>query len=280
MSPKSKSNQAATKIAIDPAVVLDVRNLEVVYNRVIRAVQGVSIRVPKGAIVGIVGINGAGKTTTMSAIAGFMSHDIAEISGGKIIFDGTDCTDLRPDVISRRGLALVPERDKIFVRMTTWENLVASINRRKGDVTIDTVFELFPRLAERRSVVAGYLSGGERQMLAISMAILSKPKLLLIDEFSLGLSPSMVEFLTGAVRKLRQRLQISILFVEQSAANAAQLADRLYVMEGGQILLEGLTDDVVRDPKFRNFHLGMAEEGTQRSYRSVQQFTKRARWFG
>ncbi len=261
--------------------VLEVRNLEVVYNRSVRAVHGISIVVPENSIVGIVGINGAGKTTTMSAIAGFMSRDLVEIAGGQVIFLGEDVTGKSPDAISRRGLALVPEREKVFVRMTTWENLVASARKtEKGGVTIDMVFELFPRLAERRSLVSGYLSGGERQMLAISMAILSSPKLLLIDEFSLGLSPSMVEFLTAAVIELRRRLKISILFVEQSAANAAQLADSLYVMESGHIVLEGPTREIEQNVNFRNFYLGMAGEAKQRSYRDVRQFTKRVRWFG
>lgn len=261
--------------------VLEVRNLEVVYNRSVRAVHGISIVVRENSIVGIVGINGAGKTTTVSAIAGFMSRDIVEIAGGQVIFLGQDVTGDNPDAISRRGLSLVPEREKVFVRMTTRENLVASARKaEKGSVTIDTVFELFPRLAERRNVVSGYLSGGERQMLAISMAILSSPKLLLIDEFSLGLSPSMVEFLTAAVIELRRRLKISILFVEQSAANAAQLADSLYVMESGHIVLEGPTREIEQDVNFRNFYLGMAGEAKQRSYRDVRQFTKRVRWFG
>jgi branched-chain amino acid transport system ATP-binding protein len=280
MSLATSEQQNRMAGAATAPLLLDVRNLEVVYNRVVRAVQGVSIKVSDGAIVGIVGINGAGKTTIMSAIAGFMSRDIVEIAGGQVIFAGSDCTGLSPDMISRRGMSMVPERDKVFVRMTTWENLVASATHAKGGVTIDTVFELFPRLAERRHVVAGYLSGGERQMLAISMAILSTPKLLLIDEFSLGLAPSMVEFLTTAVLELRRRLKISVLFVEQSAANATHLADSLYIMESGQILLEGPTGDVAKDPRFRNFYLGMADQKTQRSYRAVQQFTKRARWFG
>ena len=259
---------------------LEARNLEVAYNEVGRAVHGVSILVPENAIVGIVGMNGAGKTTTMLAIAGFMSHDSVEISGGEILFAGTDCTGARPDAISRLGLALVPEREKVFVRLTTWENLVASAGRGHASVTMASIFELFPRLAERRHTVAGYLSGGEQQMLAIAMAMLSNPKLLLIDELSLGLAPAMVDTIIAAVRELRQHFGLSVLFVEQSAANAVKLADWIYVMGNGRIVLEGPTAEVCNHSDFRNLYLGMSENTEQRSYRDVRRYQKRNRWFG
>ena len=185
------------------------------------------------------------------------------------MFLGQDCTNAKPDLISRRGLALVPEREKVFLRMSTWENLVAGSARQRDGVTFDAIFELFPRLAERRKVMSGYLSGGERQMLAIAMAMLSNPRLLLIDEFSLGLSPVIVESLIASVEAIRRQLNVACLFVEQSAAYATQLADTIYVMEGGRIVLQGPTRDVQSNLQFRSFYLGMDNEARQRSYRDV-----------
>ena len=259
--------------------ILEVQNLEVVYNGFARAVQGVSISVPPDKIVGIVGINGAGKTTTMSAIAGFMAREKVEITNGSVRFLGSEIRGLQPDVIAKRGLALVPEREKIFARMTTWENLVASSIGSKG-IAIDVVLDFFPRLAERRKVVAGYLSGGERQMLAIGMAILSNPRLLLIDEFSLGLSPAMVGVLSEKVLELQQKFGIAVLFVEQNATYAASLADILYVLENGRVALSGPTADIVSAPSFRSSYLALGADDQHRSFRSGGEITKRVRWFG
>jgi branched-chain amino acid transport system ATP-binding protein len=259
---------------------LEVNNLEVVYNGVARAVQGVSLRVPRRSIVGIVGINGAGKTTTMTAIAGFLSRDTVKIAGGSIIFDGVDCTGRRPDAVSALGLSLVPEREKAFLRMTVRENLLASSGSRQSDVTVDTILKIFPRLVEKQNTVSGYLSGGERQMLAISMAMLSNPRLLMIDEFSLGLAPAIVESLIESVKRLCRQFDLSVLFVEQSAANALALADMLYVMESGRITMEGAAGDMRTDPRFRSSYLGLGQSSERRSFREVRQFTKRVRWFG
>lgn len=259
---------------------LQVDNLEVMYNSGARAVQGVSLRVVPGQIVGIVGINGAGKTTLMSAIAGFLSEDTVRITGGSIVFKDVVCTHKRPDEVSSLGLALVPEREKAFLRMTVWENLLASETRHGGNVTHDTVMEIFPRLAQRRDTTAGYLSGGERQMLAISMAMLSNPKLLMIDEFSLGLAPAIIETLIESVKGICKRFDLSLLFVEQSAANALALADFIYVMDSGRFAMEGRSGDVRADPKFRDSYLGLGQNSERRSFREARAETGRPRWFG
>ena len=262
-----------------PAI-LEVHNLEVVYNRVARAVQGVSLAVQPKSIVGIVGINGAGKTTTLSALAGFISTDRVQMAGGRILVEGIDCTGEKPDAMSRRGLALVPEREKIFAKMRTHENLVASLTPKAGGITINDIYVLFPALVARRETIAGYLSGGERQMLATGMALLSHPKLLMIDEFSLGLAPILVQTVANAIREIRESMGLSILFVEQNATNAMDLADYLYVMEGGRFVFEGRPAEIRRNEDFRELYLGIGAGTEKRNYRDVRQYTKKRRWFG
>lgn len=260
---------------------LEVSNLEVVYNRTVRAVQGISIQVPEGGLVAIVGANGAGKSTTLAAIAGHLTTDDVQITNGHVVFAGRDSTRQPPHVMSRNGLALVPERAKIFSRLTTQENLHASGGGgRDGDDTLQTVFALFPKLKEILGRTAGYLSGGERQMLAIGMGLCNRPKLLLIDEFSLGLAPVLVEQLVGAVQRIREELGMTVLLVEQSAATAVQFADYIYVMENGRIVFEGESTKIVENEDFREFYLGILDDDVARSYRDVKQYEKKKRWFG
>lgn len=247
--------------------VLKVDDLAVTYNGGARAVQGVSLTVDRGEIVGIVGINGAGKTTLLSAIAGFLSGDIVRITGGHVTFENRQCTGMRPDAISALGLAMVPEREKVFFRMTVRENLLASELDRNKSVTQETIFEFFPRLAEKQDTIAGYLSGGERQMLAISMAMLSNPSVLMIDELSLGLAPTIIETLIESVKSLCKAFNVSLLFVEQNAANALSLASYVYVMDGGRFSMEGTSADLRQDRKFRDSYLGLGHGSERRSFR-------------
>ncbi len=266
------------------APLLEVSNLEVVYNRTVRAVQGVSIAVPERALVAIVGANGAGKSTTLAAIAGHLTTDTVQITNGHIVFAGRDCTRAEPHAMSRNGLALVPERAKIFSRLTVLENLHANGGgRRNGGREaehLEAVYTIFPKLEEVLGRTAGYLSGGERQMLAIAMGLCNRPKLLVIDEFSLGLAPVLVGQLVDAIRWIRDELRMTVLVVEQSAATAVQFADYIYVMENGRIVFEGESTKIVENEDFREFYLGILADDAARSYRDVKQYEKKKRWFG
>lgn len=259
---------------------LQVRQLEVVYNRVATAIQGVSLEVPEGKIVALVGTNGAGKTTILAAIAGFMRADDVQIPQGSICFDGTSIKGRRNYQISALGIGMVPEREKIFPTMTVEENLGACRTSARSPMSRQDIFDLFPRLAERRRSVAGYLSGGERQMLAISMALLNRPRLLLIDEMSLGLAPVIVDQLQTVIRRLRDELGISFLVVEQNAATILDLADHIYVLENGRVVFDGSPGRLQAHQDFREFYLGMGQGGDEKSYRNVKQYRRKRRWFG
>jgi branched-chain amino acid transport system ATP-binding protein len=267
--------------ATTPAVALEVENLEVTYSRVIVAVQGVSLKVPEGSIVALLGTNGAGKSTTVRAISGFLPVDDAEIRKGTIRFAGQSILGLPPYAVAQRGVVLVPERRKIFETLTVHENL--RIARPAIDDTgaaeITQMLEFFPVLAARREQVAGYLSGGERQMLAIAQALLCRPKLLLIDELSLGLAPFLVKELTGRLRELRDQFKLSILLIEQDAVSALAIADYGYIMEGGRIVYEGSAEKLRNHQDVQEFYLGSADAG-RASYRDVKQYRRSRRWWG
>ena len=259
-------------------MILTVQKLEVTYHRVITAVQGVSLEVPRGAIVSLIGNNGAGKTTTLRAISGFLGLDDARVTEGTIAFDGRRIDNEAPHRIARRGVALVPERSKVFENLTVEENLDAVVS--SGTVVgKDLVYEYFPALHALRAREAGYLSGGERQMLAVGAALRCGPRLLLIDELSLGLAPRVVEDLAARLRAIRERLGMSLLIVEQNAQVALALADYAYVMENGRIVLDGAPDKLRAHQDIREFYLGAGQE-RRRSYRDVKQYRRSRRWYG
>lgn len=267
--------------AASAAAILEIENLEVIYQRAITAIQGVSLKVAAGSITALVGTNGAGKSTTLAAIAGFMRADDVQIPTGRILFEGKPTLGLRNFQISELGIGLVPEREKIFSTMTVMENLAAcrARGRKTAGITVDDVFALFPRLAERRDAVAGYLSGGERQMLALSSALLGEPRLLLIDEMSLGLAPVVVQQLQETIRRLRKERGLSFLIVEQNASMALEMADYTYVMENGRIVFDGTSERLTQHADFQEFYLGMSQAG-HRSYQDVKQYRRKRRWFG
>lgn len=267
-------------INTEKAPILDITNLEVVYHRAATAIQGVSLKVAAGSITALVGTNGAGKTTTLSAIAGFMRADDVHITQGDILYEGESIKG-RPNYrISGLGISLVPERNKIFTTMTVDENLAACHPiRGSGMMSSSDVLEMFPSLARRRNSVAGYLSGGERQMLAIAMTLLSRPRLILVDEMSLGLAPVIVGQLQDIVRQVREQFGISFLVVEQNARMALELADYTYVMENGHVVFDGTTERLLTHRDFQEFYLGMGDSG-ERSYRDVKQYRRKRRWFG
>lgn len=259
---------------------LEIENLEVTYSRVIVAVRGVSIKVPPKSIVTLLGTNGAGKSTTIRAISGFLPVDDAEIKKGRIDFCGRSLLGHPPHAVSAAGVVLVPERRKIFETLTVWDNIrLARSGARNWNEQVEQMFAIFPVLASRRDQISGYLSGGERQMLAIAQGLLCDPKVLLIDELSLGLAPHLVEELMQQIAKLRAELGISILLIEQDALSALDVADYGYIMESGRIVYEGSAERLRSHKDVQEFYLGSAD-ASRASYRDVKQYRRSRRWWG
>lgn len=265
------------------APLLQVEKVEVVYKRVITAVQGVTLSVAERQIVALLGTNGAGKTTTLRAISGFLGIDDARVTEGAITFASRRIENRPPHEIAGRGVVLVPEREKVFPNLTVAENLTAPVprvadaaERRRQD---EQVYHFFPRLAELRQRTAGLLSGGERQMLAIAGALMCRPQVLLIDELSLGLAPVVVGDLSRRLVSIRDELGIAILLVEQSAAVALEIADYAYVMENGRVVLDGDHERLKSHQDVQEFYLGQGG-GERRSYRDVKQYRRSRRWYG
>jgi branched-chain amino acid transport system ATP-binding protein len=254
-------------------MLLRVEKLEVTYQRVITAIQGVSLAVPRGALVAILGTNGAGKTTTLRAISGFIGLDDAEITEGAIQYRGERIERAPPHRITARGIVLVPERSKVFENLTVAENLEAA--KRHG---AERVYQFFPRLAELRRREAGLLSGGERQMLAIGTALMCEPQMLLVDELSQGLAPLLVEQLMERLQAIRRQLNMTVLLVEQNARMALQVADYGYVMENGRVVIDGTPERLRAHADVAEFYLGGT--GARRSYRDVKQYRRSRRWYG
>jgi branched-chain amino acid transport system ATP-binding protein len=266
-----------------PSALLELEQVEVVYHRVATAVQGVSLRVEPRQIVALLGPNGAGKTTTLRAVSGFLPADDARITAGHVRYKGETVTGLGPHHLARRGLVLVPEREKVFESLTVAENLRASRRTpRPGRAPIrrDDVFGYFPVLADRRQQLAGYLSGGERQMLAIACGLVCQPEALLVDELSLGLAPLVLAELMGIVQRLRDELGLGVLLVEQNAAAALAVADHGYVIEQGRIVYAGTAAELAASADVQEFYLGTGRQSAARSYREVKQYRRRRRWFG
>jgi branched-chain amino acid transport system ATP-binding protein len=262
------------------APLLQLDKVEVTYHRVITAVQGVSLAVPEGAIVALLGTNGAGKTTTLRAISGFIGLDDARVTDGAVLYRGERLDNRPPHEVTAHGVTLVPERSKVFENLTVAENIDAVVPR-SGDSRqlADAVWEYFPALARLRSREAGYLSGGERQMLAIGSALACGPELLLVDELSQGLAPLIVEELLGRLQTIRRDLGMTLLLVEQNAALALEVADYAYVIENGRIVLDGTPERLRGHQDIQEFYLGTGA-GTRRSYRDVKQYRRSRRWYG
>ena len=268
------------------APLLHVEKIEVVYKRVITAVQGVTLAVPDRQIVALLGTNGAGKSTTLRAISGFLGIDDARVTEGTVTFMGARLENRPPHEIAGRGVVLVPEREKVFPNLTVAENLIAPVSRTGSAAEQrrqeEIVLYFFPRLAELRQRIGGLLSGGERQMLAIAAALMCRPRLLLIDELSLGLAPVVVGELARRLIAIRDELGIAILLVEQSAATALEIADYAYVMENGSIVLDGDRERLKGHQDVQEFYLGQSggTGGERRSYRDVKQYRRSRRWYG
>ena len=266
------------------APLLAVDKLEVVYQRAITALQGISLTVAPGQIVGILGTNGAGKSTLLRAISGFHGLDDAEVTEGTVTFKQTRIENGQPHANTKLGIALVPEREKVFPNLTVAENLLVPVAARVGRPEQRRreaqVYHFFPRLADLRQRTAGLLSGGERQMLAIAGALVCRPELLLVDELSLGLAPVVVDDIMGRLVEIRRELSLTMMIVEQSAAVALQVVDYGYVLENGRIVLDGDAARLRDHPDIQEFYLGQSSGGTRRSYRTVKQYRRNRRWYG
>jgi branched-chain amino acid transport system ATP-binding protein len=270
--------------AVAPSAVtmLAVNNIEVVYDNVVLVLKGVSLDVKAGRITTLLGANGAGKSTTLKAISGILFTERGNITKGSIALEGTPIHGRRPFEVTKLGIAQVFEGRRVFESLSCEENLVAGahIVRDMGQIRdgIERVFTYFPRIKERRNQLAGYLSGGEQQMLVIGRALMSSPKVVLLDEPSLGLAPMLVEEIFGIVKRLASEQSLSVLLVEQNANMALTVADHGYVMENGRIVLEGSAEQLRSNSDIREFYLGINEGGAKKSYRDVKHYKRRKRW--
>jgi branched-chain amino acid transport system ATP-binding protein len=262
--------------------ILEINNIEVVYNKAVQVLRGLSLRVPTGSIVALLGSNGAGKSTTLKAISGLLALENGDVLSGRIAFDGRDTSRAQPQQLVRAGMCHVMEGRHVFEDLTVEENLVAAsyalTGRREAKPDYAMVYEYFPRLYERRKGLAGYLSGGEQQMLAIGRALLARPKLILLDEPSLGLSPLLVETIFTIIARINAEQAISILLVEQNASVALSVAHTGYIMENGKVVIDGPAEKLAADPDVREFYLGMGGGGEARSFRNIKHYKRRKRW--
>ena len=262
---------------------LTIENIEVSYYHTVQALRGLSLEVPKGKIVTLLGTNGAGKTTTLKAASNLLKLENGEVGEGRIHFDGKNIRNIAPDALVKQGLFHVREGRRIFSEMTVEDNLIAAsyaLDGRGFNADFDKSYALFPRLQERRKQIAGYLSGGEQQMLAFGRAMIARPKLILMDEPSLGLAPKIVKEIFDTIRRLNTEDGTSILVVEQNAGVAFSVADYGYIMESGQIVLEGDVETLKNDKDIQSFYLGVSEDGSEdrQSFRDVKHYKRRKRW--
>ena len=259
---------------------LAIENLEVVYQDVILVLRGVSIEIKKGEIVALLGSNGAGKTTVIRSITGLLDVQNGDITKGSISVDGEDITNLNPSKIVEKGIAQVLEVRRIFSELTVIENLRLGGHTNSKDIkdNIDKVLDLFPILKERSKGEAGYLSGGEQQMLAIGRALMSNPSYLLLDEPSLGLAPKLVDEVAELITEINSQ-GVTVLLVEQNANMALNISDHGYIMETGNVVMDNKSSMLLNDEDVREFYLGLYAEGTKRkSFRDVKHYKRKKRW--
>ena len=262
---------------------LAVNNIEVVYNHAVQVLRGLSLSVPRGRIVALLGSNGAGKSTTLKAVSNLLAIEDGAVTAGHVHFGGQDIARLTPHGLVRAGLGHVMEGRRVFEDLTVEDNLVAAtyaLTSRDGapKADFDLVYEYFPRLHERRRGLAGYLSGGEQQMLAIGRALIGRPVLMLLDEPSLGLSPMLVEDIFTIIARINAEQGVAMLLVEQNASLALAVADYGYIMESGMGVIDGTAERLAADPDVREFYLGVGGTGESRSFRDIKHYKRRKRW--
>ncbi|RPH03790.1 MAG: ABC transporter ATP-binding protein [Alphaproteobacteria bacterium TMED93] len=259
---------------------LELKNIEVVYNEVVLVIKGLSLEVKEGEIVSLLGANGAGKSTTLKAVSGLLKNEDGEVTKGNICFLDEEITNSNPSEIVKSGLFQVMEGRRCIADMTVLENLRLGAHTRRDrkniNDDIEKVLNYFPRLKERNGL-SGYLSGGEQQMLAIGRALMAKPKIILMDEPSMGLSPLLVKEVFGIIKKLNEELGITILLVEQNARLALNVSNRAYIMENGKIVLEGSSKVLANNEDVKEFYLG-GSKGERKSFKNLKSYKRRKRW--
>jgi branched-chain amino acid transport system ATP-binding protein len=279
----SATAQATISGATAPAdAILVVNNIEVIYDHVILVLKGVSLGVPKGGIVALLGANGAGKTTTLKAISNLLHSERGEVTKGSIVFDGEEVQARSPNELVRRGCVQVMEGRHCFGHLTIEENLLTgAFTRRDGRAAIradmERVYAYFPRLKDRSSSMAGYTSGGEQQMCAIGRALMSRPKMILLDEPSMGLAPQVVEEIFDIVRDLNAKENVSFLLAEQNTFQALKYARYGYILENGRVVMDGEAKALRENEDVKEFYLGIAE-GKRKSFRDGKHYKRRKRW--
>ena len=262
--------------------ILTVNNIEVIYDHVILVLKGVSLEVPKGGIVALLGANGAGKTTTLKAISNLLHAERGDVTKGSILFDDAEVQDLSPNELVRRGCIQVMEGRHCFGHLTIEENLLTgAFTRRDGRAAIkhdlDLVYTYFPKLGERKDSLAGYTSGGEQQMCAIGRALMSRPKMILLDEPSMGLAPQIVEEIFEIVKNLNEKEGVSFLLAEQNTNMALRFARYGYILENGRVVMDGEAKALAENEDVKEFYLGISE-GRRKSFREGKHYRRRKRW--
>lgn len=261
---------------------LEVNNIEVVYNDVILVLKGISLSVPKGNIVALLGANGAGKTTTLKAISGVLRLQNGDLEGGTISFDGKEIQDDDPDRIVRNGISMVPEGRRIFSDLSVVENLVVGAftrsDRSRVRKDLEMVLNYFPLVRERRNQRAVYLSGGEQQMVAVGRALMSQPRLITLDEPSLGLAPLVVKSIFEILKRINQEQNTTLLLVEQNANLALNFASYGYIMENGRMVLDGPCRQLKENEDVQEFYLGVTDQKDRKNYAQVKHYKRRKRW--
>ena len=261
---------------------LELNNVEVMFNKVILVLRGVSLHVPPNSVVALLGANGAGKTTTLSAITGLIKTELGEVTEGSIEFGGRNLIKMTTDSIAQIGITQVLEGRRLFAHLTVEENLRvgASAKRERSSIKndLDMIYGYFPKLRTMRHATAGYCSGGEQQMVSIGRAMISNPEMMLLDEPSMGLSPLLVEEIFRIIQTVHYERATSMLLVEQNAPSALDIADHGYVMENGRIVLDGTREKLKENEDVKEFYMGLSGVGKKKSYRDVKHYKRRKRW--
>jgi branched-chain amino acid transport system ATP-binding protein len=263
-------------------MILKVNNVEVKYHEVMLVIKGLSIKVPQGGIVALLGANGAGKSTTLKAISGLLKHEDGEVTDGSIEFMGERIDKMDAVKIAKMGIVQVIEGRRVFEHLTVEQNLKVGAHMRKYGRSVkeglDMVYDYFPRLREKRNEISGFISGGEQQMTVVGRALMTSPKLMLLDEPSMGLAPLLIHEIFNIITRLNQEEKISILLVEQNVKLALNVAPYAYLLENGRIVMNDTSEKLSENPDIRDFYLGMSDAGKRKHFRDVKHYKRRKRW--
>ncbi len=273
--------EAQTDAQVETKPILQLNNIEVKYHEVILVLKGVSIEVPEDGVVALLGANGAGKSTTLKAISGLLKHEEGEVTDGSIEFEGRRIDKMTAEQIARMGIVQVIEGRRVFEHLTVEQNLRVGAHlssARKMKTGLEMVYGYFPRLREKRGEVAGFVSGGEQQMTVVGRALMTEPKLMLLDEPSMGLAPLLIREIFNIINRLNEQEGISILLVEQNAKLALNVAPYAYVMETGRIVMDDTSDKLKENQDIKDFYLGLTDLEGRKSFRDVKHYKRRKRW--